>query len=111
MIKISDILESTRVPVKRLKYSGNADPYITYFYYNENGIAFADDTEIQTGYYLQVDIWTKGDFTELYNQVKKLMTDAGFKRTYATELYESDTKIKHKVVRFFYTQNNENEEE
>lgn len=102
MIKISDILKPTSVPVRELAYSGTADPYITYFYYNENGEAFAENKEIATSYYLQLDIWTKGDFTELYKQVLELMTTAGFYRTFATELYETDTKIKHKVIRFQY---------
>lgn len=104
MIRISDILESTKVPISKLVYSGSDSTYITYQQYNENGEAFAENKEIATSYYFQLDIWTEGDFTDLYNQVLSLMTAAGFYRTFATELYESDTKTKHKVIRFKYVE-------
>lgn len=104
MNKISDILAPTGVHVSRLTYSGNSDPYITYFLYNEQGEAFAENKEIVTSYYVQVDIWTKNDFSDLYNQVLDLMTKAGFYRTFAIELYENDTRFKHKLIRFQYTQ-------
>lgn len=111
MISISSILEPTGIDVSRIKYSGDAKTYITYFYYNERGEKFADDTEIATGYYLQVDVWSDEDCIDLAEQVKNLMINAGFKRTFATELYENETQIFHKVLRFSYAQNNEIEEE
>lgn len=104
MIKISDILKPTEVPVTKLKYNGAATTYITYFLYNEQGEAFAENKEIETSYFIQVDIWTKDDFTVLYNQVISLMKAAGYFRTYAHEEYESDTQIKHKIIRFQYTE-------
>jgi len=104
MIKLSDILQPTGISVTKLRYSGNDTTYITYFNYNEQGEAFAEDIEIATSYYIQVDIWTKDDFTDLYNQALSLMTQAGYYRTYAYELYESDTQLKHKIVRFQYVE-------
>jgi hypothetical protein len=99
---IVDILKPLNVPVCRLKYSGTAPTYITYFIFNEMGDLFADNEEIVTGYHVQVDIWSKGDYTDIENQLKELMTAAGFKRTYAIELYEEETHIYHKAIRFFY---------
>ena len=104
MIKLSDILVSTGIYVTKLKYSGDATTYITYFTYNEQGEAFAENTEKDTSYFVQVDIWTKDEFDDLYKQVLALMTAAGYYRTYSHELYESDTQIKHKVIRFQYTE-------
>lgn len=107
MNSIKNILEGpTGVPVSRLTYTGNEDPYITFFFYNEQGEVFTDDKETVTGYYLQVDIWTKGNFVTLAEQVKTLMEEAGFKRIYSTELYEQDTGISHKVLRFSYYEEN-----
>ncbi|MFL0197003.1 hypothetical protein ACJDU8_15760 [Clostridium sp. WILCCON 0269] len=107
MIKLSDILAPTEVQVKKLHYEGKADPYIVWFIYNENGEAFAENEEIETGYYIQVDIYTKGDFTILYNQVLELMTAAGYYRTYTTEMYEADTKLNHKIIRFKYVESSQ----
>lgn len=104
MTKISDILKPTGVPVNRLKYNGSASTYITYFLYNEQGEAFAENKEIETSYFIQIDIWTKDDFTDLYNQVLSLMKAAGYYRIYTHEEYENDTQIKHKAIRFQYTE-------
>lgn len=104
MTDISDILKPTGVKVKKLHYIGSADPYIVWFIYNENGEAFAEDVEIETGYYIQVDIYTKNDFTDLYNQVLKLMIAAGFYRIFSSETYENDTKLNHKIIRFKYVE-------
>lgn len=102
MIKLSDVLQPTGVPVNKLKYTGSATTYITYFNYNEQGEAFAENREIATSYYIQVDIWTKDDFTDLYKQVLSLMTQAGYFRVYAYETYENETQIKRKIIRFQY---------
>jgi hypothetical protein len=106
MNSVKSILEPTGVPVSRLTYIGNEDPYITFFFYNDQGEVFADNEEIITGHYLQVDIWTKDSFTALAEQVKSLMKNAGFTRIYETELYEKDTSINHKVLRFSYYEEN-----
>ncbi|ABQ23660.1 hypothetical protein [Clostridium kluyveri] len=108
MNKLSTVLQPTGVEVSRLNYAGTADPYIVWFIYNENGEAFAENVEIETGYYIQVDIYTKGDFTSLYKQVLELMTAAGYYRTFTTETYEADTKLNHKIIRFKYVESSQN---
>lgn len=100
MNNIENILKSIGVPVKHLFYEGRADPYITYQFYNEYGEAFAENKEIATAYSVQVNIFTKGSFEDLYKQVLILMTNAGWYRTYATEDCEPDTKLNHKIIRF-----------
>lgn len=104
MIKLSTILQPTGVPVEKLKYNGSATTYITYFLYNEQGEAYAENKEKDTCYFLQVDIWTKDTFEDLYKQVLSLMEQAGYYRTFAQELYENDTQLKHKIIRFQYTE-------
>jgi hypothetical protein len=108
---IKDTLEPLNVPCEFETYEGEDDPYITFFCYNEQGEKFADDVEIETGFYIQVDIWSKGNIEQLKVNVIKLLKAAGFKRKTAQDLYESDTQLYHKCIRFFYAQNNEIEEE
>lgn len=105
---IIDTLQPLGVQCEFETYNGEADPYITFFCYNEQGEKFADDEEIETGFYMQIDIWSKGNIEQLKVDVITLLKEAGFKRKTAQDLYESDTQIYHKCIRFFYAQNNEN---
>jgi hypothetical protein len=79
-----------------------ADTYITFFCYLETGELYSDDTQQATGYYIQVDVWSKGNYTSLVEQVKSAMQNAGFSFLSAYDLYESDTATYHKVLRFYY---------
>lgn len=106
---IIDTLQPLGAPVEFETYEGEADPYITFFEYLQQGESFCDDEESATGHYIQIDVWSKGNYINIVEQIKKLLKQVGFKRKYETELYESDTKIYHKVIRFFYFVENEEE--
>jgi hypothetical protein len=99
---ILNTLKPLNVPVSFQTYTGTALTYITFFEFNQTPAFHADDEEIQSNHSIQIDIWSKGDYIELVKQVKTEMNKVGFKRTFETELYESDTKIYHKVLRFNY---------
>ena len=101
--KIKDILSPFSVPVEFQSYSGDQNTYITFFCYNELGEVYAENKEIVTGYYVQVDLWSKGDYMVLADSIKSAMINAGFKRTSVADLYEKDTQIFHKAMRFKYT--------
>jgi len=96
------VLKPLDVPVSWQTYLGTATSYITFFCYNEQGEAWAENDEIATGYYVQVDVWSKGDNSPLVDQVKLTLEAEGFKRTTALDQYESDTQIYHKAMRFNY---------
>lgn len=98
--KVKDTLISLGVPVEFQTYSGSETTYITFFCYNEQGEEWAEDEEYATGYYIQVDIWSSGDYTTLEGQVKDAMIDAGFSRTSAQDFYEDESRIFHKAMRF-----------
>jgi hypothetical protein len=99
---IIDTLKPIGVPVNFQTYSGTATTYITFFEYSQQSALNADDEEQKTVHRIQVDVWSKGDYTSIVQQVKDLMNAAGFRRTTETELYEPDTKIYHKMLRFSY---------
>ena len=100
---IISTLAPTGVPVRWLNYSGALTTYITFFEYNQQGDLFGDDTELNTRKSIQVDVWDKGDYTELVNQVRTLLINSGFTRNSETEFYEKDTGVYHKVFRLYYT--------
>jgi hypothetical protein len=99
---IEDTLKPLKIPVCFQGYYGTATTYITYFCYNEQGEAWAENKEKATGLYIQVDRWSKMDFPEIDEQIKSLMESVDFTRTTAQDLYEQDTKTFHKAMRFCY---------
>jgi hypothetical protein len=99
---IKDTLTPLGYPVGFRTYEGKETTYITFFVYLETGENWAENEEINTGYYIQVDVFSGGDYIDLVNSVQEAMLAAGFKRTTAQDLYESDTKTFHKAIRFSY---------
>lgn len=86
-----------------LDTDGTPDIYITFFEYNQNGATYADDDEQQTAHFIQVDLYSLGDYTEQIKQIKNLLKAVGFIRTMETEFYENDTSYYHRVLRFSFT--------
>jgi hypothetical protein len=97
---VMEALKDTGVPVSFQTYTGTADAYITFFTYLDKPEQHADDKETITGHYVQVDVWSKGDYTDLVNAVHKRMLVAGFIKQSFYDLYEQDFKIYHKAMRF-----------
>ena len=98
---VMDALKNIGVPVSFQTYGGKKDPYITFFTYLDKGEQFADDGEVITGYYVQIDIWSKKDYTQVSKEEHERMIERGFIKKGFYDLYEDDLKIYHKVMRFF----------
>lgn len=94
-------LKNIGIPVSFQTSKEKTYPYITFFTYLDRGIQHADDGEVITGYFIQVDIWSKNDYTEIANEVHQSMLTANFIKQRFHDLYEEDTKVYHKVMRFF----------
>ncbi|MCM3761036.1 hypothetical protein M3212_09590 [Alkalihalobacillus oceani] len=93
-------LQDVGVPVSFQHYRGQTFPYITFFTYLEKGEQHADDKEKITGYYVQVDIWSKDDYTDLASTVHQKMLAAGFTKRSYYDFYETDVGVYHKAMRF-----------
>jgi hypothetical protein len=78
-------------------------PYVEYLFYDENGAAWEEGKEISTDYFLQIDIFSKGSYSDLENKIKEKLMNVGFERDMAADLYESDTQLFHKAMRFIFT--------
>jgi hypothetical protein len=104
---VMDALKPLNVPVAFQKYSGKAECCITFHEYMASGEKYEEDEETLTGHYIQVDIWSKSDYTELVGKTRDTLTRAGFKRLNEIDLYEDDTKIYHKGMKFFYLEERE----
>lgn len=99
---IMDTLSPLEVPASFQKYTGNETAYITFFEYLQQSESFADNMETCIGHYIQVDVWSKEDYTFLVDSIVNEMTKSGFRKTTQTEMYENETQTYHKALRFFY---------
>ncbi len=104
---VIDTLKPLGVPVGFQKYSGQESTYITFHEYLQAGEEFEEDEEAFTGHYLQVDIWSKTDYTTLGGNVKTLLISAGFKRLDEADFYEPDTGLYHKGLKFYFLESKE----
>lgn len=75
-------------------------PRITYYELDNHGSLYADDMEQASEILIVIDIWHTVKTSEIAQAVDKLMTGLGFVREFASDLYEDDTKIFHKTMRF-----------
>lgn len=100
---IINTLKPTGVPVDFMVYNGTATTYITFQVYNENGNFFAEDDEGATEHSVRVDVWSKGNFSSLVDDVKARMKAAGFTRNNAYDRYDDEMKVFQKVLQFYYT--------
>ncbi|MCJ8173975.1 prohead protease [Clostridium botulinum] len=74
--------------------------YLEYEIINEYGTEYSEGKEDYTTYVVQVDIFSKADYTQLENIVKKIMIQNEFNRDTAADLYEKETGLYHKALRF-----------
>lgn len=104
---ILETLKPLKVPVGFQKYSGRDETYITFHEYLQNGEEFEEDEESFTGHYIQIDVWSKSDYSDLAAGIKTLLRAAGFSRLDEADFYEPDTQLYHKGLKFFYLESKE----
>lgn len=96
---------------KALKETG----YDTYFHYPENftklpaisyyeldnSTRFKEDGEDKIAKITYaIDIWNTGSTSDIVEAVDKKMMELGFSRTACADLYEAESKIHHKAIRY-----------
>lgn len=102
--RIIEALAPLGVPVAFHTYSGQETTYITFFTYLDQPEQFADDRESVLGLYVQVDLWSPGDTTELARQAHAALRTAGFRRKSTADLYEEELQVYHKASRYLFEQ-------
>lgn len=78
-------------------------PYVTFYELTNFDSHYADDTAIASEIHIQISIFSPASTTQITEQVDNTMKSIGFTRTSATDLYEGDTKLYHKALRFSVT--------
>lgn len=77
-------------------------PAISYYEMDNSMSSKADDEEYSSNIAIQIDIWAKSpsQCSKLAIEVNSKMENLDFERTLAVDLYEQETKIYHKTMRF-----------
>lgn len=103
---ITDTLKPLGITVAfQMLPSGMTPPnqYITFLEINANPALEASDIEIETERIIQVNVWSKGNYHSLVEEVKRLMEQAGYERTLEYDAPYSDGDSHYnKVLRFVF---------
>lgn len=98
--EISDVEVSYYYPQKWTNLEKK--PAISYYEMDNSVSSKADDEEYSSNIAIQIDIWAKtpSKCSELAIEVNSKMEDLDFERTLALDLFEQETNIYHKTMRF-----------
>lgn len=75
-------------------------PVGSYFELDNTGDLHADNQEIGSEIIYQIDLWGKSSLTNYTLGVDSAMTSLDFSRVQSLDLYETDSKIYHKSMRY-----------
>jgi hypothetical protein len=80
--------------------NANEFPRITFFEMTNFDDQYADDSAVSSEIHMQIDVWSKGSTSAIAQEVDKTMKSIGFQRSSAIDLYENDTQVYHKAMRY-----------
>lgn len=96
-------VDNKSIPVSFLKYDGKKETYIIYQNINIDGSLSGDDEIIGYIDYYDFDIYSKGNYFKIVEEVKKIMKANGFMWQLSNssgDMYEDDTGYYHKTLCF-----------
>jgi hypothetical protein len=101
--EIEQILNELDIPHAYMFYEGAEDTYITYMQESKDSALAGDDKVIGAVIYYDVDIYSKGNYLSIIDELIPLFEAAGW--TYqpsreSPDFYEKDTKMYHKTICF-----------
>lgn len=99
---LMDTLKPLGYPIGKAEYNQVADTYIAFVEYNQAPKLNADDQEIVTKHFYQVDVFSNKNYNQLVKDIKTSMKQAGFIRMFESETFDEDMKKYRKIIRFNY---------
>lgn len=91
------------IPVKYMYYMGHGEPYVVWMQEDANNSLTGDDSLIGYADYYDFDVYSKGNFLNIVEAVKEILTGAGFVWQVSKssgDLYEVETGYYHKTLNF-----------
>lgn len=107
---IEQMFNNFIVPVAFLRYNGHATAYVTYRQTDIDNVLGADNKIINYVDYYDFDIYSKGNYFEIIEGVKEILTNNGFMwqpSRDSGDMYEDDTGYFHKTLCFAIERSNE----
>lgn len=77
-----------------------AFPCITYYEQNNSPALYGDGQEVTSESVIVIDAWSQGSTTAVAKAVDAVMAGLNYIREFAADLYETDTKVYHKSMRY-----------
>lgn len=105
---IIETLKPLNVPVSFASYNNTADTYIVFLEYNQAPFYNADNKEQYTKHFIQMDVFSNGNYIDLVKDIKSRMKQAGFGRMFESETYEEEMQKFRKTLRFSYISKEDN---
>lgn len=96
-------VDGVKIPVKFLKYEGHDEPYVIYQQVDIDNSLSGDDSLIGYVEYYDFDIYSKGSYTRIIEELKKLLKENDFvwqPSRSSADMYETDTGYYHKTLNF-----------
>ncbi|CAG9608052.1 hypothetical protein [Pseudoneobacillus rhizosphaerae] len=101
---VTSTLSDIGAPVVFQAYPAGSTPpaqYITFHEYHTGPELEAADVEITTERLINLNVWSKSNYTSLVNSVRKTLEKAGFERTFEFDApYMDGDSHFNKVMRF-----------
>ncbi len=95
------VVEGNTIPVEYITYTGKGKTYITYTFTDDNPTLYAEDQEIGSVIYIDIDIFSDKNYLAIEKKVKEIMKKNNFIRTGSSpDMYEKDTGLYHKTLEF-----------
>ena len=96
-------VDGISIPVAYMRYNGHESTYVTWMQYDmDNSYSGDDDLLGYVGYY-DFDVFSKGNFLNVIEQIKKIMKDNDFvfqPSRCSPDMFEDDTGYYHKTLSF-----------
>ena len=95
-------VEGKKVPTEFITYTGKSKTYITYAFTDDDPTLFAEDQEVGSVAYVDIDIFSNGNYLAIEKKIKEVMKENNFVRTGSSpDMYENNTGLYHKTLKFF----------
>lgn len=96
-------VDGVEIPVTYMYYRGHGEPYVIYMRENTDNVLRGDDGLVGYVDYYDFDVYSKGNFERIIEQVRTLLEDQGFvwkPDRSSRDMYEPDTGYYHRTLNF-----------
>ena len=97
------MVNGKKIPVSFLRYDGHETSYVTWMQYDMDNSFSADDELMGYVEYYDFDVYSKGNYMSIIEEIKKLLKAHDFvfqPSRCSPDMYEDDTGYYHKTLCF-----------